>query len=104
MKLIKAFIHRNRVADVIAALKGKDYNSLSIVNVKGMLMEALDAKEQDYSIELGVETITEVKMELICEDYCVEEAVKIIQQKARTGQSNAGWIYVMDIQQTYPIE
>ncbi len=104
MKLIKAFIHRNRVADVIAALKGKSYNSLSIVNVKGMLMEALDAKEQDYSIELGVETITEVKMELICEDHCVKEAVKMIQQKARTGQSNAGWIYVMDIQQSYPIE
>ncbi len=104
MKLIKAFIHRNRVADVIAALKGKGYNSLSIVNVKGMLMEALDAKEQDYSIELGVETITEVKMELICEDHCIDDAVRIIQQKARTGQSNAGWIYIMDIQQSYPIK
>jgi len=92
------------LADVVAALKGKGYNGLSIVNVKGMLMQALDAKEQDYSIELGVETITEVKMELICEDHCIEEAVKIIREKARTGQNNAGWVYVMDIQQSYPIE
>ncbi len=103
MKQIKAFIHRNRIADVIRALKGKGYNSLSIVDVKGML-EALDNKEIDYSIELGTETITEVKMELICEDDCIEEAVKIIREKARTGQDNAGWIYVFDVKEFYPIK
>jgi nitrogen regulatory protein P-II 1 len=103
MKQIKAFIHRNRIADVVRALKGKGYNSLSIVDVKGML-EALDSKEVDYSVELGVETITEVKMELICEDHCIEEAVNIIKEKARTGQSNAGWIYVFDVKQAFPIE
>ncbi len=103
MKQIKAFVHRNRIADVIRALKSKGYNSLSIVDVKGML-DALDEKERDYSIELGVETITEVKMELICEDHCIEEAVKIIREKARTGQSNAGWVYVFEVLEAYPIE
>jgi nitrogen regulatory protein P-II 1 len=103
MKQIQAFIHRNRIADVIRALKGKGYNNLSIVDVKGML-DALDEKERDYSIELGVETITEVKMELICDDDCIAEAVEIIREKARTGQSNAGWIYVFDVQQSYPID
>ena len=103
MKQIKAFFHRNRAADVVRALKGKGYNTLSIVDVKGML-EALDKRELDYSIELGVAAITEVKMELICEDHCVEEAVEIIRKKARTGQSNAGWIYVFDVRQAYPIE
>ncbi len=103
MKQIKAFVHRNRIADVIRALKSKGYNSLSIVDVKGML-DALDEKERDYSIELGVETITEVKMELICEDHCIEEAVAIIREKAHTGQSNAGWVYVFDVLQSYPIE
>ena len=103
MKQIKAFVHRNRIADVIRALKNKGYNSLSIVDVKGML-DALDEKERDYSIELGVETITEVKMELICEDHCIEEAVKIIREKARPGQSNAGWVYVFDVKESYPIE
>lgn len=103
MKQIKAFIHRNRIADVVRALKGKGYNSLSIVDVKGML-EALDSREVNYSVELGVEAITEVKMELICEDHCIEEAVSIIREKARTGQSNAGWIYVFDVKQAFPIE
>ncbi len=103
MKQIKAFIHRNRIADVVRALKGKGYNSLSIVDVKGML-EALDSKEVNYSIELGVEAITEVKMELICDDDCVEEAVSIIRERARTGQSNAGWVYIFDVKESYPIE
>ena len=103
MKQIKAFMHRNRIADVVRALKGKGYNSLSIVDVKGML-EALDNKEIDYSIELGIETITQIKLELICDDHCIEEAVELIRKNARTGQSNAGWIYVFDVQQSYPIE
>jgi nitrogen regulatory protein P-II 1 len=103
MKQIKSFIHRNRVADVVRALKGKGYSSLSIVDVKGML-EALDSKEVDYSIELGVEIITQVKLELICDDDCIEEAVEIIREKARTGQSNAGWVYVFDVLESYPIE
>ena len=46
-------MYRNRVLDVVRALKGKAYNSLSIVDVKGML-EALDSKEIDYSIGLGL--------------------------------------------------
>jgi len=103
MKQIKVFMHRNRIADVVRALKGKGYNSLSIVDVKGML-EALDNKEIDYSIELGIETITQIKLELICDDHCIEEAVEIIRKKARTGQSNAGWIYVFDVKQSFPIE
>lgn len=69
MKQIKAFIHRNRVADVVGALKGRGYNHLSIVDVKGLL-----------------------------------EALDIIREKARTGQNNAGWVYVFDLKQAYPIE
>ncbi|HHO59535.1 MAG TPA: P-II family nitrogen regulator, partial [Thiotrichales bacterium] len=46
----------------------------------------------------------EVKLELICEDHCIDEAVDIIRKKARTGQRNAGWIYVFDVKQAYPIE
>ena len=37
MKETKAFIHRNRAADVIRALQGAGYGNLSVVDVKGML-------------------------------------------------------------------
>ena len=103
MKQIKAFIHRNRTADVVAALQGEGYNTLTVVDVKGML-DALDRREQGYSVELGVAAITEVKLELICEDDRVEQAVAIIREKARTGQAHAGWVYVIDVARAYPIE
>ena len=103
MKEIKAFIYRNRAADVIRALKGAGYGNLSVVDVKGMLA-ALDERERDYSIELGEETITMVKLELVCEDESrTAEAAHIIRDNARTGQPEAGWIYISEIQAALPI-
>lgn len=103
MKEIKAFIHRNRIADVIRALKGAGYGNLSVVDVKGMLA-ALDERERDYSIELGEETITMVKLELVCEDESrTVEAAHIIRDNARTGQPEAGWIYISEIHVALPI-
>jgi len=103
MKEIKAFIHRNRAADVIRALKRAGHSNLSVVDVKGMLA-ALDEREREYSIELGEETITEVKLELVCEDENrAAEAVRLIQENAKTGQPEAGWIYISEIQAALPI-
>jgi len=62
MKEIKAFIHRNRIADVLHALKDSHFCAgrcnLSINDVAGTL-QALDSRERNYSIELGEGVITE---------------------------------------------
>jgi len=103
MKEIKAFIHRNRITDVIHALKKAGFRNLSIIDVKGTL-KALDNKEQGYSVELGSAVITEIKLELVCDDARVDEATQLIQQNARTGQADAGGIYVIDIAQAIRID
>lgn len=107
MKEIKAFIHRNRIADVLHALKHANFCkgtcNLSVIDVAGNL-QALDNKEQNYSIELGEGIITEVKLELICEDERADEAILLIRKNAQTGQPLAGWIYVIDIADAIPIE
>ncbi len=107
MKEIKAFIHRNRIADVLHALKNSNFCSgrcnLSINDVAGTL-QALDNKEQNYSIEFGEGIITEVKLELICEDEQADAAIALIRDNARTGQPLAGWIYTTDIVKSIPIE
>lgn len=111
MKEIKAYVHRTRVADVIAALKatpswgaaepGRQHN-LSLYVVKGSLVP-LDDKERRYSVELGEEVVDEYKLELHCADDQVEEFVTAIVASARTGQTNAGWIYVVDLMTARPI-
>lgn len=81
MKEIKAFIHRNRVADVLHALKNANFCqgacNLSVIDVAGNL-QALDNKERNYSIELGEGIITEVKLELICADERTDEAIALL--------------------------
>lgn len=107
MKEIKAFIHRNRVGDVMHALSHSglcsDNCNLSVIDVKGTLA-ALDNMEQDFSVEMGGRVITEVKLELVCDDDRVDTAVELIRENARTGQARAGWIFVNDIGAAYCID
>lgn len=111
MKEIKAYVHRNRVADVIAALKaspswtagGKSgQHNLAVYMVKGSLVP-LGNDELHYSLDLGDEVVNEYKLELLCEDTDVDELVSAICTAARTGQPNAGWVTVSDITQAVPI-
>lgn len=110
MKEIKAYIHRNRVADVISALKssvawttvGNDEHNLTAYMVKGSLVP-LDEVERRFSVDLGDEVINEYKLELHCSEDHVDELVKIIVASARTGRANSGWVYVMDVVSAVPV-
>ena len=112
MKEIKAYVHRNRVADVVTALKasqawgagktGRRHN-LTLYMVKVSLLP-LDAAERHYSVDLGDEVVNEYKLELHCNDVDVDELVAAIAGAAHTGQPGAGWIYVTDIVRTEVIQ
>jgi nitrogen regulatory protein P-II 1 len=103
MQEVKAFVHRNRIADVVDALSSAGFRHLSIIDVQGLL-RALDNKEQQYSIEIGRKVVTEVKLEVVCENKSrTAEAITLIREHAKTGQPDAGWIYVSEIQSTFEI-
>lgn len=110
MKEIKAYVHRNRIADVIAALKASaawnaassGEHNLTVYMVKGSLL-ALDDAERHYSLDLGDEVVNEYKLELHCEGEHVDELVEVIRTSAHTGQTNSGWVYIIDIEQTVQI-
>ncbi len=110
MKEIKAYVHRSRVAGVIAALKespawggahGERRHNLAMYLVKGTLLPQ-DSEEQHYSLDLG-EVVNEYKLELLCEDGEVETLTAAIAAAARTGQEVAGWITVIDVVSATPI-
>ena len=103
MKQIKAFVHRTRVSDLVHALEADGFSRLSLFDVKGLL-RALDAREQEYSVQLGEKVISEVQMELFCEDDQVARALEIFQRLARTGRAGAGWLYVSPVEQAIRIE
>ncbi|HNP64479.1 MAG TPA: P-II family nitrogen regulator [Woeseiaceae bacterium] len=107
MKEIKAFIHRNRAADVVHALHTTGFCragcNLSLTDVAGSL-KSLGAKEKNFSVEFGESLINEVKLELVCDDSQVDEAIELIRDNARTGQAVSGWIYVSEISNSYRID
>ena len=107
MKEIKAFIHQNRAADVVHALHSSGFCNtgcnLSLTDVAGIL-KSLGSKERCFSVEFGERLINEVKMELVCEDDQVDNAIELIRGHARTGQAISGWIYVSDITNSYRID
>ena len=102
MKQIKAFVHRNRVSDLIHALHAAGFQRLSLFDVKGLL-RALSAREQQYSVEFGDQVVNEVQMELFCEEGDVARAVDIFRQTGRTGRADAGWVYVSNVEQAIAI-
>ncbi len=111
MKEIKAYVHRNRVADVIAAVKATSAwgsavkaggHNLAVYMVKGSLLPLAD-EERHYSLDLGDEVVNEYKLELLCEDTEVSELVAAICSAAHTGQQQAGWVTVTDIVSATPI-
>lgn len=105
MKEIKAYIHNNRIADVINAIEqsglmsSKTVLGVSNINVTSVhgLLKPLDQAEQRYSVELGEAVIDEVRLELLCEDDQVSALISLIDRNARTGQKVAGWICVTDV-------
>jgi len=111
MKEVKAYVHRSRIADVIAALKAcpawsaarsDRRHNLAVYVVKGSLMP-LDSDEKHYSMDLGDEVVNEYKLELLCEDSEVDEIVAALHGAARTGQLVAGWITVTNIALAIPV-
>jgi nitrogen regulatory protein P-II 1 len=103
MKQLKAFVHHNRVGDLIHALDAAGFRRVSLFDVKGLL-RALNAREQEYSVELGDKVISEVQIEVFCEDADVVRAVELVRQVGRTGHRDGGWVYVSPIEQAFPIE
>jgi nitrogen regulatory protein P-II 1 len=100
---IKAYVHRNRIGDVVDALYTAGFRNLTVIDVEGLL-KALDSREQRYSVEIGRKVVTEVKLELVCEnENKTAQAVSLIREHAKTGQSSAGWIYITEIKSTIEI-
>jgi nitrogen regulatory protein P-II 1 len=111
MKEIKAFIHKHRISAVIEALKAADValtghsGGMRNINVAAVqsLLTAVDTREQRYSMDLAEPVIEEYKLELLCEDVEAERLAKVVAVAGRTGQGEAGWVYVTTVESAMQI-
>jgi len=112
MKEIRAYVHRNRIADVVQALKdsepfaghdGASRHNLTAYQVKGSL-SVLDEHDRCYSLDLGDSVIDMYKLEFVCRDEDVDELVSIIKEAAHAGKGYSGWVYVVDVARVERVE
>jgi nitrogen regulatory protein P-II 1 len=100
---MKAFVHRERLGDIVNALEQAGVHRLSVSDVKS-LTPAFRANEQKYSVEVGARVTTEAKLEVFCEDDQVDRIVPLIRLHGRTDQNVAGWVYLSPVDHAWPID
>ena len=111
MKEIKVYLHKQRIAAVVEALReeGKcgfgdpgGCHNLAVYAVQGSL-KALDVHDQRYSVDLADAVTYEYKLELACDDEDVTRLLDIIQRAASTGHKKSACVFVVDIEQSLMI-
>ncbi len=111
MREIKAYVRQHRIADVLDALRNSGLcdasdrpgsDNITVVRVERPVADS-DLSQQRYSLELAEPIIAEFKLELVCSDDRTDALVEVIAKAARTGSSEAGWIFVSEIQRAVQI-
>jgi len=102
MKLLKAFIRTTKVDEVIRALKEAGAPGITITRVNGVgygyepLLFTLAPSEIRKAPEVA-------KIEVVCQDDCVERLLQVILETARTGYSGDGIVFVTPVERAIKI-
>ena len=97
MKKIEAIIKPFKLDDVKEGLSALGVKGLTVSEVKGFGRQR-GHKEIYRGAEYQVDFVSKIKIEVVMEQELVPEAVKVIEERARTGQIGDGKIFI------YPIE
>ena len=102
MKKIEAIIKPFKLDDVKEGLSGLGVKGLTVSEVKGFGRQR-GHKEVYRGAEYQVDFVSKVKIEVVMEASLVPEAVKIIKEKALTGQIGDGKIFVFPVEEVIRI-
>ena len=102
MKKIEAIIKPFKLDDVKDGLSGIEIKGLTVSEVKGFGRQR-GHKEVYRGAEYQVDFVSKIKIEVVLESEMVTEAVKIIQEKARTGQIGDGKIFILPVEEVVRI-
>ena len=102
MKELKAYIREERVDNVVGALEQTGFCCMTIVNVSG-LGGFSDPKKAKYSFEYVEKYSKVVKIELVCDDKQVDQAIDAFIEGGRTHKSGDGIVFVSPVDRAVKI-
>ena len=97
MKKIEAIIKPFKLDDVKEGLSALGIQGLTVSEVKGFGRQR-GHREVYRGAEYQVDFVSKVKIEVVMDSDLVGEAVKTIQERARTGQIGDGKIFVLPVE------
>jgi nitrogen regulatory protein P-II 1 len=102
MKKIEAIIKPFKLDDVKDGLSSLGVKGLTVTEVKGFGRQR-GHKEVYRGAEYQVDFVSKIKIEVVVESKLVPDAVKIIQERSRTGQIGDGKIFIISIEEVIRI-
>lgn len=98
MKMIRAFIRPEKEQEVVIALEGAGFPSLTKMPVFG--------RGKQKGLQVGpvhYDELPKTMVMMVVDDEDVEEVIKIIQNKARTGFIGDGKIFISPVEKAFTI-
>ena len=102
MKKIEAIVKPFKLDEVKEGLTGLGIKGMTVTEVKGFGRQR-GHKEVYRGAEYQIDFVPKVKMEVVVDDAQVSEAVKVIQERARTGEIGVGKIFLVPIEEAVRI-
>jgi nitrogen regulatory protein PII len=102
MKKVEAIIKPFKLNDVKDGLSSLGVKGLTVTEVKGFGRQR-GHKEVYRGAEYQVDFVSKIKIEIVMESDLVAEAVKVIQEKAHTGEIGDGKIFLIPVEEVVRI-
>jgi len=97
MKKVEAIIKPFKLDDVKEGLSALGIKGLTLTEVKGFGRQR-GHREVYRGAEYQGRLVSKIKLEVVMEDELVSDAVRVIQEKAKTGQIGDGKIFIIPVE------
>ena len=97
MKKIEAIIKPFKLDDVKDGLSDLGIKGLTVSEVKGFGRQR-GHKEVYRGAEYQVDFISKIKIEVVLDSDLLPDAVRVIQEKARTGEIGDGKVFILSVE------
>ena len=97
MKKVEAIVKPFKLENVKEGLTAVGVKGLTVTEVKGFGRQR-GHREVYRGAEYQVDFVAKIKIEVVMEDHLVADAVRVIQEQARTGQIGDGKIFILPVE------
>lgn len=97
MKKIETIIKPFKLDDVKEGLSTLGIKGLTVTEVRGFGRQR-GHREIYRGAEYQVDFVSKIKIEVVMEDEMVPEAVRVIQERAKTGQIGDGKVFILPVE------